>query len=448
VRSGDEATEEKPEPKQQPPAGPAPTDAVAVRFKIKGVDYGLLMGRKRLVGKFQELLKSKIAEAAGGLIAPGMVDLALSPGSVVVAATVPADGLPLGAAEALAKGCSGGDFPKALAEALTRLDGVLFAKISIVNISAGMEDGAQKDEQARANDVGKQAPLGYVGQPAEARRGSEPRAATAEEPAKSTEVTFAAGLQPERQGGTFKRRPTAFAGPRTGSAPGSRRPSGRGADAAGTALPAVPAGARAGVMSRNASAPGSLALVGEDADSLAAKAIQAELGKLREELELEIAERGRTEDRVKDLERQLRIARAAAKRKPSPRPKRFGVASLAPYAKEQELPPKVPSPKNSKGVWLPALRALPPQPAKEDRLAAQAEAAAARQACLSVDSQTLSRKSRSTSRLDAISKLESEGMSTWHVRRAEKVARLQELDAFSTGMWDSFFDWQASAESP
>merc|ERR1719436_1747236 len=123
---------------------------------------------------------------------------------------------------------------------------------------------------------------------------------------------------------------------------------------------------------------------------------------------------------MRDLERQLRIAKASAAKvaKPSPRPKpRFGVASGAPYAKEQAIPPKVPSPKHSKGMFLPALRALPPAPPREDRLAAEAEAAAARQACLSSSqSQTGSRQSRSQSRVDAISKLDSAGMNTWHVR--------------------------------
>jgi len=150
-----------------------------------------------------------------------------------------------------------------------------------------------------------------------------------------------------------------------------------------------------------------------------------------------------TSEELKDVSRKLRIA-SAKLRKPDPPPrpaKKFGVASAAPYALEQALPPEIPKPKNNKAFFLPALRSMPQSPPKEDRLAAEAEAAAARLAS-SAQGPGLTRKSKSMSRIDAISKLDSQGMNTWHVRRAEKVARLQDMQAFGGSMWGSFFDWQ------
>jgi len=172
---------------------------------------------------------------------------------------------------------------------------------------------------------------------------------------------------------------------------------------------------------------------------------QDEVNDLREQLHQEVEEHQSTTGKVKDLERQLRILQAKQrKHSPQPRPpKKFGIASAAPYAKEQPLPPKVPEPKNNKAFFLPALRSLPQAPPKEERQKAEAEAAVARQASMSGSGPPMSRQSKSQGRIEAIAKLDQMGMNTWQVRRAEKVARLQDLHAFSSGMWDSFFDWQA-----
>mmetsp|Transcript_55971 Transcript_55971/g.142376 ORF Transcript_55971/g.142376 Transcript_55971/m.142376 type:complete len:567 (-) Transcript_55971:121-1821(-) len=172
---------------------------------------------------------------------------------------------------------------------------------------------------------------------------------------------------------------------------------------------------------------------------------QDEINDLRAQLQQEMVDHESTTGKVKDLERQLRILQAKQrKHSPPPRPpKKFGIASAAPYAKEQPLPPKVPTPKNNKAFFLPSLRSLPQAPPKETRQRAEAEAAAVRTASMAASgAPQLSRQSKSQARIEAITKLDQMGMNTWHVRRAEKVARLQDLQSFSSGMWDSFFDWR------
>jgi len=189
-------------------------------------------------------------------------------------------------------------------------------------------------------------------------------------------------------------------------------------------------------LQNSRSAPGTLQTVDTvDNDALVAKLQQdhdALVTKLQDELTLERAERERMSERVKDLERKLRIAA----NKP-----RLGITKSTPY-KAAPLPPPPPaSPKNHRGLLLPALRTIPHSPSPQRWLDEQAVAASAQADMENSRSPEASRADRSKSRVEAIKKLENKGLNNWKERRAEKVARLQDLTVFRDSMWGSFFEW-------
>jgi len=417
---------------------------VAIRFKVEGVDYKKLMGKAALAKLFQETMRLKLAEAGGRQLKPEMFEVVLSSGSVVVSATLPIGSLTSSALSALFRGVSSSAFKRTVAQAVLAMEGIY----GVTQGSVAVSGVTVKEERPDS-------------------RSSNGRGSDKVRPASKGAMSTGSGssgkdrLPPIDQGGLGKSQST-------GSL---QKPSAAGASRVVELPPVDPAamaqqyaaaqmrrslGSQGSQISRSNSAPslvGSMQapeVEGFEFSSAAGKEITVELMRLREELRTEVAERHKQEERMKELERQLRLAKAQAKRRPSPpkKPKRFGIASGAPYSKEQELPPKVPTPKHNKAFVLPSLRQLPPAPTKEERqLAAEAEALAARQAAAAVSSDpALSRHTRSMSRLDAIAKLDKVGLSTWEVRRAEKVARLQELDAFSVSMWDSFFDWQSAVD--
>mmetsp|Transcript_19348 Transcript_19348/g.41554 ORF Transcript_19348/g.41554 Transcript_19348/m.41554 type:complete len:992 (+) Transcript_19348:52-3027(+) len=170
---------------------------------------------------------------------------------------------------------------------------------------------------------------------------------------------------------------------------------------------------------------------------------------LERELEREREQHYEAVEQLKDVARRLRIATAKLKNpEPPKRPeKRYGVSNAAPYSESQRLPPEVPK-RNQKAVVLPAVRSLPqmtPEQQQDQRHQAEMEAAAARKACMAASQRGLDRKSKSMTRIEAIAKLDSLGMNTWQVRKAEKVARLKDVRAFGESMWGSFWDWKEEA---
>lgn len=173
------------------------------------------------------------------------------------------------------------------------------------------------------------------------------------------------------------------------------------------------------------SAPGTLQTV----DSVNYEGLMT---KLQDELSHERSERERMSDRVKDLERKLRNAA----NKP-----RLGITKNTPY-KAVPLPPPPPvSPKQTRGLQLPALRTIPHTPSPQRWLDEQVVAASA-QADMDISrSPEAARADKSKSRVEAIKKLESKGLNNWKERKAEKVARLQDLTVFRDSMWGSFFEW-------
>jgi len=90
---------------------------------------------------------------------------------------------------------------------------------------------------------------------------------------------------------------------------------------------------------------------------------------------------------------------------------------------------------------LPSLRTFP-KVNNDNRHKEEQETAAEAQANIEASKNVaISRAERSQQRQQAIQKLERKGMNTWHERRAEKVASLQDLAVFRDSMWDSFFHW-------
>jgi len=221
---------------------------------------------------------------------------------------------------------------------------------------------------------------------------------------------------------------------------------------------------RGSLLQRSKSSP-----IGREGSLLPELGDEASREDLKSRLALEIDLHMQTVDHVKELERKLRIANAAMKLPPGRRmPKRFGVSDARAYAVAPPAPERIPSPRRSKkagGVYLPSIKPFPAQKSEErpqeklEAIADKARAAAlspqqsrstgfSKQEALVPAVKSAMRHERSQTRLEAISMLDSRGMNTWDVRKAEKVARFQDLNVFSESMWSSFHKWQDDATAP
>jgi len=169
---------------------------------------------------------------------------------------------------------------------------------------------------------------------------------------------------------------------------------------------------------------------------------------LRGQLMQEHKQRLATLEYVKFLEDAIANGNASAASSTAP-PKRFGVSTAKPYRGRPLPQTRQQSPTHMRRVGrkicLPALRTLPqapPQPPQgADEVADVATALDAQRMA------TLTQVGQSRARTEAINKLDSKGLDTWQIRKAEKVSKLQELNTFGESMWDSFFDWQEDATS-
>jgi hypothetical protein len=160
------------------------------------------------------------------------------------------------------------------------------------------------------------------------------------------------------------------------------------------------------------------------------------IAKLQDELAQERLQREQVSQRVKQLEGELdkKLQRSASQ------PARFGVSKGAPY-KGAPFPPPPSSPTKSRSVCLPALRTIPSAPSPQrslDQKAAQADADSLMELSRNKE---LSRAERSKARIEAVKRLDGQGMNTWKYRTAEKVARLNDLTVFRDSMWESFYEW-------
>jgi len=162
------------------------------------------------------------------------------------------------------------------------------------------------------------------------------------------------------------------------------------------------------------------------------------IAKLQDELSSERLAREHMSQRVKSLEDELeqKIQRSASQ----PLAKgRFGISRSNPY-RVAPFPPPPSSPKQ-RGVHLPALRTLPQAPSPQRFKDEQSALEAAEASMEKSRNKEISRAERSKARVEAIKRLESQGMVTWKERKAEKVAKLNDLTIFRESMWGSFFNW-------
>lgn len=166
--------------------------------------------------------------------------------------------------------------------------------------------------------------------------------------------------------------------------------------------------------------------------------VKALKSRLRDELHMH----QQTRVHAEELERKLKLANAKITQGPTvKRESRFGITNPRPYA---GMPMPIPR-KNNRGVYLPALKPLKPSSPKRD--AGDAVLPAVQSLLEESRMSTLSRSEQSRSRADAFSRLGHVGMSTWNVRRAEKVSRFQDMNAFSESVWGSFYDWNQTYKS-
>jgi len=157
--------------------------------------------------------------------------------------------------------------------------------------------------------------------------------------------------------------------------------------------------------------------------------------RLQDELAGERLERERMSDKVKDLERKLqRSASQPEVRKPTG-------GKLAPYRGSPVPPPQPSSPNRTRGLHLPSLRTIPHSPSPQRWMDEQATQAVADSNMDRGRDKEVSRAERSKARVEAIGQLEGRGMNNWKERKAEKVARLNDLTVFRESMWGSFFEW-------
>eukprot|EP00930_Biecheleria_cincta_P031657 TRINITY_DN2196_c0_g1_i2.p1 TRINITY_DN2196_c0_g1~~TRINITY_DN2196_c0_g1_i2.p1 ORF type:complete len:1242 (-),score=287.64 TRINITY_DN2196_c0_g1_i2:251-3847(-) len=172
-----------------------------------------------------------------------------------------------------------------------------------------------------------------------------------------------------------------------------------------------------------------------DGGSASVKALKS---RLREELHMH----QQTRVHAEELERKLKLANAKITQGPTvKRESRFGVTNPRPYAGKPMPIPR----KNNRGVYLPALKPLKPSSPKRD--AGDAVLPVVQSLLEESRMNALSRNEQSRSRVEAFSRLGHVGMSTWNVRRAEKVSRYQDMMAFSESVWGSFYDWNDTYKS-
>lgn len=166
--------------------------------------------------------------------------------------------------------------------------------------------------------------------------------------------------------------------------------------------------------------------------------VKALKSRLRDELHMH----HQTRVHAEELERKLKLANAKITQGPTvKRESRFGITNPRPYAgKPMPIPRKA-----NRGVYLPALKPLKPSSPKRD--AGDAVLPAVQSLLEESRMNTLSRSEQSRSRVDAFGRLGHVGMSTWNVRRAEKVSRFQDMNAFSESVWGSFYDWNETYKS-
>jgi hypothetical protein len=164
--------------------------------------------------------------------------------------------------------------------------------------------------------------------------------------------------------------------------------------------------------------------------------------RLQQELSAERVERERMSNRVQDLERKLkRSASQPTTNKDAGKEQFFGVKKVSCYKQAPVPPPPPSSPKRTKAFMLPALRTIPYSPDTKRVQEEQATRAAADINMERARDKELSRAERSKARIEAVGQLEKKGMSSWKERKAEKVARLNDLTVFRESMWGSFFEW-------
>jgi hypothetical protein len=197
--------------------------------------------------------------------------------------------------------------------------------------------------------------------------------------------------------------------------------------------------------------------------------VQSEADVLKQDILFEEKQHRKTRNRLEELEAQLNKMQASLPRA-LPR-KRFGVAGGNPYRVTLPLP-VVPVAAKSHGVVLPALKGKPvPRDAARPRTTPGADSSHAvpgvdRSASAPVRSVeelraaadqgdpeallALSRAERYRARLELIARRS--GASTfqaaWELRRAGKVEKLLEVNAFGDSMWDSFLDWKERGVLP
>jgi hypothetical protein len=159
--------------------------------------------------------------------------------------------------------------------------------------------------------------------------------------------------------------------------------------------------------------------------------------KLQDELAAERLQRAEMSERVKDLENKLKESAS----QPVFAKERFGVTKPSPYRGAPVPPPPASSPKRTRGLQLPALRTVPHSPSPQRWLDEQAAAAEAEAEIQVANNRELSRADRARARVEAVQKLESQGLNNWKERKALKVARLKDVTVFRDSMWGSFFDW-------
>lgn len=166
--------------------------------------------------------------------------------------------------------------------------------------------------------------------------------------------------------------------------------------------------------------------------------VKALKSRLREELHMH----QQTRVHAEELERKLKLANAKMTHGPTvKRESRFGITNPRPYAGKPMPIPR----NNNRGVYLPALKPLQPSSPKRD--AGDAVLPVVQSLLEESRMSALSRSQQSRSRVDAFSRLGQVGMSTWNVRREEKVSRFQDMNAFSDSVWGSFYEWNETYKS-
>lgn len=180
---------------------------------------------------------------------------------------------------------------------------------------------------------------------------------------------------------------------------------------------------------RSLTSPGDLERVAGNGGALIAR--------LQYELNAERLERERMADKVQELEKKLQRSSS----QPAAKKQFFGTKQVSCYKVPPVPPPPPSSPKRTMALHLPALRTIPHSPNITRAVDEQNTRAAADAHLEKARNPEASRADRSRARTEAIGKLDNQGMSSWKERKAEKVARLNDLTVFRESMWGSFFEW-------